>query len=127
MAKKIGGIAIFPRESRNKIFYHTEELEKFHNISVPLRHDHDQSPEAIIGSAHFTYDEEKQQVLYTAEITDPEWQNIIDNVHFQVSIGATVLQQSEMCDTRDLGRSCLDAPVLASIDELSLVQTPKIT
>jgi len=113
-----------PRESRNKTFYHIDELKKFDGLTVPLRFNHIQTPEAVIGEAHFTFDEEKGQVKYVANITNSFYQDLVENKLFQVSIGATVLKHSEMCDNS--GRPCLHAPVLGSIDELSIVETPGI-
>jgi hypothetical protein len=58
MAKKITGLAIMPRVSRNGVFYFPQELAKFDGVTVPLRYNHDQSAEGIIGTATFTFDAE---------------------------------------------------------------------
>lgn len=124
MAKIIAGLAIIPRVSRNGVFYWPQELKKFHNKTVPLRFNHDQSPEGVIGRATFHYDEDKNQVRYTAEITDPKFQKLVDNLNFQVSIGASVEQHGEICHPQ--GKGCFDAPVLREPDELSIVEIPGI-
>lgn len=114
-----------PRKSRNQVYYHTDELRKFHNKTVPLRFNHDDTPTGIIGTATFSFDEEKEQVNYEATITDSNYQKLIDTMNFQVSIGATASEPDhKLCD--DTERECLNAPVLGSIDELSIVETPGI-
>lgn len=123
MAERIAGIALMPRESRNGIYYDTEELKKFEGVVVPLRVEHG-GPESNIGQVKFTYDEDKQQVKYEAIVEDKEWQDILDNVQFQVSIGASVLEQRELCDEQR--KKCLNAPVLKEILELSVVRTPGV-
>ena len=123
MAKRIAGIALMPRESRNGIYYDTEELKKFDGVQVPLRVEHG-GPETNIGTVNFTYDEEKAQVRYEAEVENEEWQQHIENEQYQVSIGASVLEQRELCDAQR--EKCLNSPVLKDILELSLVKTPGI-
>jgi len=123
MAKRIAGIALMPRESRNGIYYDTEELKKFDGVQVPLRVEHG-GPETNIGTVQFTYDEEKSQVRYEAEVQDEGWQKELDNQQYQVSIGASVLEQRELCDAQR--EKCLNSPVLKDILELSIVKTPGI-
>ena len=123
MAKRIAGIALMPRESRNGIYYDTEELKKFDGVQVPLRVEHG-GPDTNIGIVNFTYDEEKSQVRYEAEVENEEWQQNIENEQYQVSIGASVLEQRELCDAQK--EKCLNSPVLKDILELSLVKTPGI-
>jgi hypothetical protein len=123
MATRIAGIALMERRSRNGIFYEAEELLKFHNKTVPLRVEH-QGPESQIGEATFTYDAEKKQVKYEAIIDDEEWQRKLDNEQYQVSIGASVLEQRELCDEQK--KKCLNSPILKDIIELSIVRTPGI-
>ena len=123
MAKRIAGIALMPRESRNGIYYDTEELKKFDGVQVPLRVEHG-GPETDIGTVKFTYDEAKSQVKYEAEVENEEWQQNIENEQYQVSIGASVLEQRELCDAQR--EKCLNSPVLKDILELSLVKTPGI-
>lgn len=113
-----------PRVSRNNVFYFPQELAKFHNVTVPLRWNHDQSEAGIIGTAHFTFDPEKNQVHYEAEITDENMQNFVDNHLFQVSIGASVEKPNQICHPE--GKGCFEAPVLAAPTELSIVETPGI-
>ena len=60
MAERISGIALFPRVSRNGVFYDIEELTKFDGKTVPLRVEHDQTTQ--IGEVTFSYDRELQQV-----------------------------------------------------------------
>jgi len=122
MAERIAGIALMPRESRNGIFYDIEELKKFDGKQVPLRIEHQQ--DTHIGEVTFSFDEEKAQVRYEATVFDSEWQAILDNEQFQVSIGASVLEQRELCDA--MRARCLNAPVLNEILELSVVRTPGI-
>ena len=40
MAERIAGIALMPRQSRNGVYYDTEELKKFDGKTVPLRVEH---------------------------------------------------------------------------------------
>jgi hypothetical protein len=122
MAERIAGIALMPRESRNGVFYDVEELKKFHGKHVPLRVEHNQ--DSHIGDVVFTFDEEKSQVKYEATVFDSEWQKILENEQFQVSIGASVLEQRHLCD--EMRVKCLNAPVLNEILELSVVRTPGI-
>jgi hypothetical protein len=123
MAKRIAGIALMPRESRNGIYYDTEELKKFDGVQVPLRVEHG-GPDTNIGTVQFSYDAEKSQVRYEAEVENEEWQQNIENEQYQVSIGASVLEQRELCDAQK--EKCLNSPVLKDILELSLVKTPGI-
>lgn len=123
MANRIAGIALMPRESRNGIYYDVEELKKFHGKVVPLRVEHG-GPDTNIGSVTFSFDESKQQVKYEATVTNTEWQSKLDNEQYQVSIGASVLEQRELCDS--LRTKCLNSPVLKDIIELSIVRTPGI-
>ena len=122
MAERIAGIALMPRESRNGVYYDTEELKKFDGVSVPLRVEHDKNTH--IGEVTFTFDEIKSQVKYEASIFDSEWQDILSNEQYQVSIGASVLEQRELCD--EMRAKCLNAPVLNEILELSVVRVPGI-
>ena len=122
MAERIAGIALMPRESRNGVYYDTEELKKFDGVSVPLRVEHDK--DTHIGEVTFTFDEMKSQVKYEATVFDSEWQDILSNEQYQVSIGASVLEQRELCD--EVRAKCLNAPVLNEILELSVVRVPGI-
>ena len=122
MAERIAGIALMPRQSRNGVFYDTEELKKFDGKQVPLRVEHDK--DTHIGQVTFTFDEEKSQVKYEATVFDSEWQKRLENEQYQVSIGASVLEQRELCDA--VKAKCLNAPVLDEILELSIVRTPGI-
>jgi hypothetical protein len=122
MAERIAGIALMPRESRNGVYYDTEELKKFDGVTVPLRVEHDKNTH--IGDVTFSFDEIKSQVKYEANVFDVEWQNILDNEQYQVSIGASVLEQRELCD--EMKDKCLNAPVLNEILELSVVRVPGI-
>ena len=122
MAERIAGIALMPRESRNGVYYDIEELKKFDGVSVPLRVEHDKNTH--IGEVTFSFDEIKSQVRYEATIFDSEWQQILSNEQYQVSIGASVLEQRELCD--ELRAKCLNAPVLNEILELSVVRVPGI-
>ena len=122
MAERIAGIALMPRQSRNGVFYDTEELKKFDGKQVPLRVEHDK--DTHIGQVTFTFDEEKSQVKYEATVFDSEWQRRLENEQYQVSIGASVLEQRELCDA--VKAKCLNAPVLDEILELSIVRTPGI-
>ena len=122
MAERIAGIALMPRQSRNGVFYDTEELKKFDGKQVPLRVEHNK--DTHIGQVTFSFDEEKSQVKYEATVFDSEWQRILSNEQYQVSIGASVLEQRHLCD--EMKAKCLNAPVLDEILELSVVRTPGI-
>jgi hypothetical protein len=123
MATRIAGIALLPRESRNGIYYDVEELKKFDGVRVDLRVEH-QGPDSKIGEVLFKYDEKTQQVKYEADVTNVEWQGRLDREQYQVSIGAKVLEQRELCD--EMKKKCLNSPVLDEILELSVVKTPGI-
>lgn len=123
MAKEISGIAIFPRLSENDVFYWPQELQKFHNRTVPLRWNHIQTDEAIIGEATFTYDDENRQVMYRATVTDPVAQKEIDKGFYKVSIGASVAEDDFICHKDG---NCVDAPILNVPEELSIVANPGI-
>jgi len=123
MASRIAGVALMPRESRNGIYYDVEELKKFDGKVVPLRVEHG-GPSTNIGQVTFTFDAEKSQVKYEATVQDEKWQQILDNEQYQVSIGASVLEQRELCD--EMRKKCLNSPVLGEILELSVVRTPGI-
>ncbi len=122
MAERISGIALMPRQSRNGVYYDVEELKKFDGKVVPLRVEHDK--DTHIGQVTFSFDEEKSQVKYEATVFDSEWQQILSNEQYQVSIGASVLEQRHLCD--EMKSKCLNAPVLDEILELSVVRTPGI-
>ena len=122
MAERIAGIALMPRQSRNGVYYDTEELKKFDGKTVPLRVEHNK--DTHIGQVTFSFDEEKSQVKYEATIFDSEWQKTLENEQYQVSIGASVLEQRTLCD--EMKAKCLNAPVLDEILELSVVRTPGI-
>ena len=122
MAERISGIALMPRQSRNGVYYDVEELKKFDGKTVPLRVEHDK--DTHIGQVTFSFDEEKSQVKYEATVFDSEWQHILNNEQYQVSIGASVLEQRHLCD--EMKVKCLNAPVLDEILELSVVRTPGI-
>ena len=122
MAERIAGIALMPRQSRNGVYYDTEELKKFDGKTVPLRVEHNK--ETHIGQVTFSFDEEKSQVKYEATVFDSEWQRRLENEQYQVSIGASVLEQRTLCD--EMKAKCLNAPVLDEILELSVVRTPGI-
>ena len=122
MAERISGIALMPRQSRNGVYYDVEELKKFDGKTVPLRVEHDK--DTHIGQVTFSFDEEKSQVKYEATVFDSEWQQILNNEQYQVSIGASVLEQRHLCD--EMKVKCLNAPVLDEILELSVVRTPGI-
>ena len=122
MAERIAGIELMPRQSRNGVYYDTEELKKFDGKTVPLRVEHNK--ETHIGQVTFSFDEEKSQVKYEATVFDSEWQKTLENEQYQVSIGASVLEQRTLCD--EMKAKCLNAPVLDEILELSVVRTPGI-
>ena len=122
MAERIAGIALMPRQSRNGVYYDTEELKKFDGKTVPLRVEHNK--DTHIGQVTFSFDEEKSQVKYEATVFDSEWQKTLENEQYQVSIGASVLEQRTLCD--EMKAKCLNAPVLDEILELSVVRTPGI-
>ena len=111
-----------PRESRNGVYYDVEELKKFDGKQVPLRVEHDK--DTHIGEVTFEFDQVKSQVMYEAEVFDTEWQTRLDREDYQVSIGASVLEQRELCD--EVKAKCLNAPVLNEILELSVVKVPGI-
>ena len=123
MANIIAGVALTPRQSLNGIYYDVDELRKFDGVTAPLYVEH-QGPESEIGEVTFSFDSATNQVRYRAIVEDLEWQTKLDEEEFQVSIGASVSEPRELCD--DMKKKCLNAPVLGSINELSIVKRPGI-
>ena len=123
MAKEISGIALFPRLSENDVFYWPQELKKFDGVTVPLRWNHIQTPEAIVGQATFEYNEEDRQVLYRATIDNEEVQKEVDKGTYKVSIGASVAEPDFICHKDG---QCAEAPILNVPQELSIVSNPGI-
>lgn len=122
MPLRVSGLAVTPRETLNGRFYHRDELAKFDGKTVPVLIDHDING-PVVGSATFSYKPSNQQVLYEAVITDEEWVKKIVNKQFQVSIGVNRSLDSFMCD--HTGRDCIYAPVISSINELSIMYNLK--
>lgn len=129
MVLYIGGLAITPTVSGNKVFYWPQELQKFHGVKVPLRFNHAKDGGFTVGEAKFTYDEEKQEVRYTGVITNELVEAEVKRGGYQVSVGTLPKK------TRDEGRedrichrdgTCIDAPIFEGPRELSLVKNPGI-
>ena len=130
MPLDIAGRAIFPRLSENDVFYWPQELEKFDGVTVPLRWQHIQTPEAIVGEATFEYDPNNRQVMYKGTITNEDAAAEVRKGGFKVSIGATVDQKAckdpDNCSIKHQDGTVVDAPVLEEIQELSIVSDPGI-
>ena len=88
MVKKITGLLALPRISRNGNFYYPEELAKADGKTVPLRWNHIQDNEGIIGTAKLSYDEDKMQINYEATVDNEGVEQQLVNKEFKVSLGA---------------------------------------
>ena len=122
---KIAGIALVPRVSRNGFLYTEGEMKKGHGVTGPLdyRHNHDET----IGTVKFTFDEEFQQLNYTAEITDQEFlkehREAIKNNEMFASIEAVALGEKRMCN---IGSDCFDVPYGLTFVGMALTENPGV-
>ena len=123
MVRKISGLLALPRVSRNGNFYFPEELAKADGKDVPLRWNHIQDNEGIIGTAHLSYDKDKMQINYEAIVNNTEIEQMLTNKEFKVSLGAEPEKEEKIC--HDEG-NCYNVPLGLNFKEMSIVETPGI-
>jgi len=123
MVKRISGLLALPRVSRNGNFYYPEELAKADGKDVPLRWNHIQDNEGIIGTAHLMYDEEKMQINYEATVDNEEIEKQLVNKEFKVSLGAEPTSEEKICHKEG---NCYNVPLGLNFKEMSIVETPGI-
>ena len=122
MVRKISGLLALPRVSRNGNFYFPEELAKADGKDVPLRWNHIQDNEGIIGTAHLSYDKDKMQINYEAIVNNAEIEQMLTNKEFKVSLGAEPEKEEKIC--HDEG-NCYNVPLGLNFKEMSIVETPR--
>ena len=123
MVKKITGLLALPRISRNGNFYYPEELAKADGKTVPLRWNHIQDNEGIIGTAKLSYDQDKMQINYEATVDNEGVEQQLVNKEFKVSLGAEPQKEEKIC--HDEGK-CYNVPLGLDFKEMSIVETPGI-
>ena len=123
MVKKITGLLALPRISRNGNFYYPEELAKADGKTVPLRWNHIQDNEGIIGTAKLSYDQDKMQINYEATVDNEGVEQQLTNKEFKVSLGAEPQKEEKIC--HDEGK-CYNVPLGLDFKEMSIVETPGI-
>ena len=123
MVKRITGLLALPRISRNGNFYFPEELAKADGQTVPLRWNHIQDNEGIIGTAKLMYDQDKMQINYEATVENEAIEAQLGNKEFKVSLGAEPQKEEQIC--HDEGK-CYNVPLGLSFKEMSIVETPGI-
>ena len=123
MVKKITGLLALPRVSRNGNFYFPEELAKADGKTVPLRWNHIQDNEGIIGSARLIYDQDKMQINYEATVDNEAVEAQLGNKEFKVSLGAEPQSEDQICHEEG---KCYNVPLGLNFKEMSIVETPGI-
>lgn len=123
MVKKITGLLALPRVSRNGNFYFPEELAKADGKTVPLRWNHIQDNEGIIGSARLIYDQDKMQINYEATVDNEAVEAQLGNKEFKVSLGAEPQSEDTICHEEG---KCYNVPLGLTFKEMSIVETPGI-
>ena len=121
--KKITGLLALPRISRNGNFYFPEEQAKADGKTVPLRWNHIQDNEGIIGTAKLMYDQDKMQINYEATVENEAIESQLANKEFKVSLGAEPQKEEQIC--HDEGK-CYNVPLGLDFKEMSIVETPGI-
>ena len=123
MVKRITGLLALPRISRNGNFYFPEELAKADGKTVPLRWNHVQDNEGIIGTAKLMYDQDKMQINYEATVENEAIEAQLGNKEFKVSLGAEPQSEEQICHEEG---KCYNVPLGLSFKEMSIVETPGI-
>ena len=117
----ISGVALIPRISRNNNLYTKAELERFHDVTVPLNWEHD--PSKVIGTATFRYNPSQETVYYEGEITDDAAALVAKNKTLFTSIEAEPTGVKEICN---LGDDCFAMPFGLKPQGLALTETPGV-
>ena len=123
MVKKITGLLALPRVSRNGNFYFPEELAKADGKTVPLRWNHIQDNEGVIGTARLIYDQDKMQINYEATVDNEAVEAQLGNKEFKVSLGAEPQSEDTICHEEG---KCYNVPLGLTFKEMSIVETPGI-
>ena len=123
MVKKITGLLALPRVSRNGNFYFPEELAKADGKTVPLRWNHIQDNEGVIGTARLIYDQDKMQINYEATVDNEAVEAQLGNKEFKVSLGAEPQSEDKICHEEG---KCYNVPLGLNFKEMSIVETPGI-
>ena len=123
MVKKITGLLALPRVSRNGNFYFPEELAKADGKTVPLRWNHIQDNEGVIGTARLIYDQDKMQINYEATVDNEAVEAQLGNKEFKVSLGAEPQSEDQICHEEG---KCYNVPLGLNFKEMSIVETPGI-
>lgn len=119
----ITGIALIPRISRNNNLYTKKELERFHNIRVPLNWEHD--PSKQIGTVTFYYNQETEQVYYEGMIEDDSAAVLAKNKTLFTSIEANPIDVRQVCNG-SAGDDCFNMPFGLTPTALALTETPGV-
>lgn len=117
----ITGIALIPRISRNNNLYTKKELERFHNVRVPLNWEHD--PNKTIGTVTFYYNAETEQVYYEGMIEDDAAAVLAKNKTLFTSIEANPIDVKQVCNGHD---DCFNMPFGLTPTGLALTETPGV-
>lgn len=117
--KRIHGIALVPRISRNENLYTKKELARAHGVQVPLNWEH---TDKVIGSVTFTYDEEFNQVKYEGDIFDFALPLVRGKEVF-ASIEARPTSERAVCNESD---DCFNMPQGLRFEGLALTLSPGV-
>jgi hypothetical protein len=121
--RQIEGILATPRVSRNRNFYFPEELSKGHNVTVPLRWEHIQENDGIIGKSTLFWDEDLMQLRYKAVIDNPEVEAKVEEAElagkpFRTSLGVSAESHGQICHNSG---NCYTVPESIRFREMSVV------
>ena len=119
----ITGIALIPRISRNGNLYTKKELERFHNVRVPLNWEH--NPSKQIGTVTFYYNQETEQVYYEGMIEDDAAAVLAKNKTLFTSIEANPVDVKKICNG-STGDDCFNMPFGLTPTALALTETPGV-
>lgn len=118
----ITGIALIPRISRNNNLYTKKELERFHNVRVPLNWEHDSNKQ--IGTVTFYYNQETEQVYYEGMIDDDAAAVLVKNKTLFTSIEANPTNIKQVCNGGP--DDCFNMPFGLTPTALALTETPGV-
>lgn len=116
--RKIEGILATPRVSRNKNFYFPEELARGHNVTVPLRWEHIQENDGIIGKSTLFWDENLMQLRYKAIVDNAQVERLLENKKFFTSLGVQAESHGQICHGSG---NCYTVPNRVKFREMSIV------
>jgi hypothetical protein len=121
--RQIDGILATPRVSRNKNFYFPEELARGHGMTVPLRWEHIQENDGIIGQSKLTWDDNLMQLRYIATVNNKEAEAEIVAAEargqpFRTSLGVAAESHGQICHAAG---NCYTVPESIRFKEMSVV------